>query len=76
MEQMFTLLIGDSITSLFKILVIVVLIFHAVFSVTLLRQVGRMTRVIEAQISPAIYTIALLHLAASLIVFLWAIAFV
>lgn len=75
MEQVFELLIRENIVLLFKILIIVLLVFHMVFSYILVRQVGRMIRVVEAQVSPALSTIALLHLAASVVVFLWTILF-
>lgn len=75
MEQVFELLIGENIVLLFKILIVVLLIFHMVFSYILVRQVGRMIRVVEAQVSPALSTIALLHLGASVVVFLWTILF-
>ncbi len=76
MEQLVTLLGNESISFLIKILFIILLVFHMVFSFIMVRQVGRMIKVVEAQVSPALSTIALLHLAASVAVFLWTVLFV
>lgn len=47
--------------------------FHVVFSFIMLRQVRRMTKVVEARVSPVITSIAVLHLLVSLLAFVWAI---
>ena len=58
-----------------KILVIILLLIHLVFSIVVVRQTKLMLKVVEAKISSAIYGIALLHLLASLFIFIWAILF-
>ena len=71
MEQLLQFFGGAGNIILFKVLLIVLMVFHLVFSFTIVRQVVRMTQVVEAQISPAIYTLSLVHLAASLLILIW-----
>ena len=58
-----------------KIFAVLILIMHALFSIILVRQVKLMTRVVEVKISPFIYTLALIHLLASVLILLWTIVF-
>lgn len=58
-----------------KILVIILLSVHLVFSLVVVRQTKLMTKVVEAKISSAIYSISLLHLLASIFVLVWATIF-
>ena len=60
---------------LFKMVVIVLLVLHLFFSFILMRQTKLMIHVVEANISPFIYQIAVIHLLASLFVFIWTILF-
>lgn len=76
MEPFIQLLTNQSIVLLIKILLLVLLIFHMVFSFIMVRQVGRMIKVVEAQVSPALHTVALLHLGVSVAVFLWTMLFI
>lgn len=54
-----------------KILVIILLLVHLVFSLVVVRQTKMMIKVVEAKISSVIYSISLLHLFASLFVLVW-----
>ena len=58
-----------------KILVLILLLVHLVFSLVVLRQTKLMIKVVEANISKGIYIFALLHLAASIFVFMWTLLF-
>jgi len=58
-----------------KILVIILLLLHTLFSLVLVRQTKIMIRVVEAQISPAIYMISIIHSLVSLFVLGWTIVF-
>lgn len=60
---------------LIKVIAVTLFLLHFVFSIVVTRQTKLMLSVVEAQISPLIYTIALIHLAASLFVLIWAILF-
>lgn len=61
---------------LFKLFAIVLLLLHFAFSFVLIRQTKIMIHVVEAQISSAIYAIALFHFLSSLFVLIWAIIFI
>lgn len=53
----------------------VLLIFHLLFSLLLVRQTKLMISVVESKVSPTIYAISIIHLIASAAVFIWAIVF-
>ena len=62
-------------TLLVKIFAVSILVLHLLFSLILVRQVKLMTRVVEVQISPVIYTFALIHLLVSVVILIWTIIF-
>lgn len=52
-----------------KIFLLVLLVFYIVFATVCYHQVGLMNRVVEAQISPILRLIALIHLGLSIFTF-------
>lgn len=60
---------------LLKLFVIALLLFHVSFSVILIKQTKTMIKVLEAQISPALYTISIIHFLFSLFVLIWVLIF-
>lgn len=60
---------------LIKIFTVILLIMHVLFAVIIVRQTKNMSKIIEAQISPTINLITVIHLLASLSVLGWAIIF-
>jgi hypothetical protein len=60
---------------LIKIFSIVLLLLHVLFSLVLVRQTKLMVSVIEAKISPLIFSISVVHLFSSLSVLMWSIIF-
>lgn len=60
---------------LIRIFTIILLLMHILFSVIILRQTSNMSKIIEAQISPTIYLIALIHFMVSVAVFIWSLMF-
>lgn len=60
---------------LIKIFVVILLLLHLSFAFVLIRQTKVMIRVVEAQISPFLYTISIVHFLSSLFVFVWAMIF-
>lgn len=72
-------IIGDLINQLpsrlFNLLSIILLVMHFLFALVVVRQTKLMLKVVEAQISAAIYAVSIIHLLVSLFVLLWAILF-
>lgn len=62
-------------TLLIKIPVAILSLLHLAFSILLLRQTTLMNKVVEADISPVISGLALIHLASSLFIFGWIMIF-
>lgn len=60
---------------LIKIFTVILLIMHVLFSVIIVKQTKNMSKIVEAQISPTIYLITVIHMIASLSVLGWAIIF-
>ena len=58
-----------------KLFAIVLLFLHLAFSFVLIRQTKIMINVIEEQISPALYTISVIHFLSSLIILIWTLIF-
>ncbi|MBI3380250.1 hypothetical protein HY029_05845 [Candidatus Gottesmanbacteria bacterium] len=74
-EQFITTFLQTTPFAIIKILVIILLLLHLSFSFVLMRQTKLMTHVVEAQISPLLYSISIIHLLSSLFVFLWTMIF-
>lgn len=74
-EQLIANLIQTAPFILIKLFAIVLLLLHLAFSFVLVRQTKVMIHVIEAQISPALYTVSLIHFLSSLFVLVWAVIF-
>lgn len=53
-----------------KIFTLILMLFYIVFAFIVFRQVELMNEMVEAQISPALRLIAMIHLGAALLVFL------
>lgn len=53
-----------------KIFLLTLLLFYAVFAAICLRQIDLMNQMVEAQISPALRMVAIIHLGAAVFVFL------
>lgn len=66
----------ETLLLIFKLCIIVLLLLHVLFSIVVVRQTKLMLKVIEAQISPTIYAISIVHLGVSLFVLAWAILFI
>ena len=60
---------------LIKIFTVILLFMHVLLSVIIVRQTRNMIKIVEAQISPTVYLISLIHFTASIIVFGWAVLF-
>lgn len=60
---------------LVKVIAVTLFFLHFIFSIVVTRQTKLMLSVVEAQISPLIYAISLIHFASSLFVLIWAILF-
>lgn len=58
-----------------KIVVIVLLLFHCIFSIIVTRQTKLMLSVVEAKISPIIYAVSIIYFAFSFFVLILAIVF-
>ena len=69
-EGFLTLLYSSAPYFLIKGIALVLLFLHLSFSVVVVRQAKLMTAVVEANISPVIYTVAIVHLLFSLFVFI------
>jgi hypothetical protein len=73
-EEMIKILLG--VAPLFlKIFLLMLLLLHIAFSLVLVRQTKLMIKVVEAEISPTIYFISVIHLLFSTFVLLWVIIF-
>lgn len=72
-EQILLMLVSLSPWFYVKIFVLVLLLFYTIFAAICLRQVDLMNQVVEAQISPVLRTIAILHLAGAIFTFLLAV---
>ena len=66
-------LIRDLPFLLIKIFTVILLFMHVLFSIIIVRQTKNMVKIVEAQISPTIYLISMIHLFASLGVLVWAV---
>lgn len=75
LEQFIASLLATTPVFIIKIFVVILLFLHLSFSFVLVRQTKVMIRVVEAQISPLLYTISIIHFLSSLFVFLWTIIF-
>ena len=60
---------------LIRIFTVILLLMHLLFSVIIVRQTRILSTIIEAQISPTIQLISILHLLASLVVLIFAAIF-
>lgn len=72
-EQILLLFTSLSPLIFVKIFLLTLLLFYILFAAIIFRQVTLMNRVVEAQISPVLATIAVLHLAFAIFTFLLAI---
>lgn len=72
-EQILLLFTSLSPLIFVKIFLLTLLLFYILFAAIISRQVTLMNRVVEAQISPVLATIAVLHLAFAIFTFLLAI---
>lgn len=55
-----------------KIFILILIVFYIVFSLICFRQVKLMNNMVEAQISPLLKLISLIHLGVAVAVFFWA----
>ena len=60
---------------LIRIFTVILLLMHILFSIIIVRQTKNMTKIVEAQISPTIYMITIIHLLVSIVVLVWAVFF-
>ena len=60
---------------LIRIFTVILLLMHLLFSVIIVRQTRILSTIIEAQISPTIQLISILHLLASLVVLIFTVIF-
>lgn len=74
-EQLIANLLQFVPSLLVKLFTVILLFLHLAFSFVLIRQTKVMIRVVEAQISPLLYTISIVHFLSSVFVFVWAIIF-
>lgn len=75
-EQFFTSIFPFVPFSLFKILIVIMLLLHIGFSLVMMRQTKLMISVVEAQINSVIYVISIIHLLFSALVLIWTILFI
>lgn len=71
-EQILLSLVTISPWLIVKIFILVLLLLYLVFATIVWRQVSLMNQMVEAQISPLLATVALLHVAAAVFLFLFA----
>lgn len=69
-EQLILLLISFWPWAYVKFFLLVLMIFYLIFAAILFRQIDLMSRMVEAQITPALKLIGLIHLGMALAVFL------
>ena len=69
-EQFILLLISFWPWAYIKFFLLVLMVFYLIFSVILFRQIDLMSQMVEAQITPALKLIGLIHLGLALAVFL------
>lgn len=74
-EQLIINLLAVTPLLLIKLSAVTLLLFHLVFSFVLIRQTKIMIHVVEAQISPTLYAISIIHFLSSLFVLVWVIVF-
>lgn len=74
-EQIFTSIVSSLPMFIIKLFAIALLILHLGFSIVIVRQTKLMIRVVEAQISPVIYMISVLHLISSVLLLVWVMLF-
>jgi hypothetical protein len=75
MEGLDSTLFSGLTMMLFKTCMITVSLMYLAFAAVVLKQTKLMLKVIEANMSGIIYTIALLHLFASIFILIWAILY-
>lgn len=68
-EQLIGLLISFWPWAYLKFFLLVLMVFYLVFAAILLRQIDLMSQMVEAQITPALKLIGLIHLVLALAVF-------
>jgi len=71
-EQILLNIISISPFLWIKIFLLILLLFYILFAAIILRQINLMNEMVEAQISPILTTIAILHLGGALFTFLLA----
>lgn len=71
-EQILFLLTSLSPWFFVKIFALTLLLFYIIFALIIWRQINLMNRVVEAQISPFLSTIAIFHLGIAVFLFLFA----
>lgn len=69
-EQFFSLLISFWPWAYVKFFLLVLMVFYLIFSAILLRQIDLMSQMVEAQITPGLKLVGLIHLGMALAVFL------
>lgn len=74
-EQLIGFIFQKAPFIIIKLIAIVTMALHLAFSFVVIRQTKIMIKVLEAKISPAIYSISVLHFLFSLFVFIWVILF-
>ena len=60
---------------LIRFFTVVLLLLHLLFSLIIVRQTSNMSKIVEAQISPTIYLLTVIHFLLSLGVLIWAVLF-
>ena len=69
-EQFILLLISFWPWAYVKFFLLVLMVFYLIFSAILFRQIDLMSQMVEAQITPALKLVGLIHLGLALAVFL------
>ena len=69
-EQILLLLVSFWPWAYVKFFLLVLMVFYLIFSAILLRQIDLMSQMVEAQITPALKLVGLIHLGLALAVFL------
>lgn len=74
-DQLIFDLIRNLPFTLFRIFTVLLLLMHILFSFIIVRQTKIMSKIVEAQISPVVNLITLIHLFISLAVSIWVVLF-
>lgn len=74
-EQIIANILQTTPLFLFKAFAVMLLLLHLSFAFVLIRQTKMMTHVVEAQISPALYSISIIHFLSSFFVLVWTLIF-